>query len=785
MVLLHNIGDTIMTSRFQGRDYSTLRSEIIEFLRQRLPRDWDYTNLADPVVIFAESLARVGDQLHFTIDELRRECDIATANRSSSVYSYASREGYKMMLPRGASGTITINSSDAQSNMLHLKINKFDEIPVATTGETLYAANDIDADLQKIPSSSYIDDISNVDSSSSAYKSYVEYVNNMYKQTQRLKVVLGTKAEYKFSYGDINNDATVTLPDPMIDRNLIQLLVKTPDMPDSSNGTEWKYVDDIIGAGFVGNIYTLTTKFIGGAIVLSIEFATNYRDLFPTGTAFTFNYIRINNSRIDNTDENNAAIDLSDYITPVSGYENDDNIRENGIQYVVDLGSGIKGYTEYEDPNITRMNYKKFVQSYSALLTKDDFANYIKTITSTYCNVYDHSDNYKDNVLPEGTSLMERVIYILTEALYDERESLWRDLTERTSRSDCVVLMPYGKDPYTIVVKADCFLLGTSVSDIATKIKSALLSYYTDDLGAKFPSRSMIDHIVHGASNKVVYAYSATVRDSEFGSINADFNDVSTLSNDDVDKLFASIKANDITSEMGKRYLRGVYTKPYYENYPSTFPIDATTADYPSKFAPFPVSNKYFYENIGEFSYLSYTDYLSNVFPTFVDYLVNASEWPGDPILNDYINHEYDPMSPTGENLTPDKGYEDYCNDYIEYAHVFYNKYPDVAYNQFPDEFPSIYKVSGDTETKITDYMNLVKTQTVYGSIDSRTWDYKDNQIIIVPVDSSNVSIWSERDYKPDPNKTPEMTIDPYYIKHHYMVPVLNRVVVLIKAIGN
>ena len=75
-----------MTSKITGRDYATLRSDIINFLRLKLPNDWDYQNTADPVVIFAECLARVGEELHFTIDELRRECDMATANRASSIY---------------------------------------------------------------------------------------------------------------------------------------------------------------------------------------------------------------------------------------------------------------------------------------------------------------------------------------------------------------------------------------------------------------------------------------------------------------------------------------------------------------------------------------------------------------------------------------------------------------------------------------------------------------------------------------------------------------------------
>lgn len=757
-----------MTSRFQGRDYSTLRAEIIEFLRQRLPNDWDYTNLADPVVIFAESLARVGDQLHFTIDELRRECDIATANRASSVYSYAMREGYKMMLPKGSSGTITINSVDAQSNMLHLAINKFDPIPVVTTGDVLYAANSINADLQRIPSNDYVDYISNINPDDPDYNkkyiSYIEYANNMYRQTQRLNVVLGTKNTFNFSYGDINNDSTVTLPDPLIDRNLIRLMVN------DGKSTEWQYVDDIIGSGFTGNIYTLTTKFIGGAVVLCIEFATNYRDLFSATTTFTFEYISITNHTLENTVDNNAAIDLSAYIKVNPAYENDENIQENGPQYVVNLGSGIKGYTEYEDPNVTRENYKKFIQDYSALLTKDDFANYIKAITATYCKVYDHSDNYKDNVLPDGTALMERVIYILTEALYDERESLWHDLIERASRSDCIVFVPYGKDPFTIVIKAECFLLGTSVSDIATKIKAQLMTYYSGNIGTTVPTLSMIDYLVHRASDKVVRVSSVTVRDSAFGFINTDFNDVSTLSNDDIDKLFVSIQNNNIKTEMGKRYLMGVYTRPAYNDYPSTFPIGATEADYPSKFEPLPKANT---ESTG---FISYSEYIEGTYPTFATYLTNHKEaFPDDDwetYVNDSAEHPYDPKAPNGL-----PGYEDYCKDYIDNAHILYDKYPVVEYKQFPDAFPGIYKVS--TNELIDTYEKLIKTQTVYGTIDSRIWDYDDDKIITVP------ESWDDSEITLDLIPTPTKIVDPEYIKHHYMAPVLNRVVVLIKPIGN
>lgn len=511
-----------MASRFKGRDYATLRKEILDFLKQRLPADWDSTNLSDPVVIFAESLARVGDQLHFTIDELRRECDIATAQRASSVYSYAMREGYRMMLPKGSSGTLNVNS-ETTDNHLHLTINKFDPIKCTSTTATLYALNDIDADLQTVPTTDYV---TSLVSNTADYATYCESITS---RTQRINVVLGTKAEFNFTFNNINADSTVELPDSIIDRDLIRLTVYSNAA--DSTGTEWEYVSDIIGSGFVGNIYTLTPKFIGGAITLNIEFATNYKDLFTNTTRFKFEYIKIADQSLSTTD----TVDLMDYITPISGYEDEDY---NDTNVVINLGNGIKGYTEYEDANVTRANYKNLIQDYSALLTKDDFVNYIKATSTANCKVFDHSDNYKTDTLPSDADLKPRVIYILTDAEYAERERLFYDLRERSSRSDCICLIPYGKDPYTIVVKADCFLLGTSASSVATKIKSAILQYYSDSFGGVYPKKSMISYLAHKASDKVVSLDSLIIRDSMFGKTDTNFDDVANLSNKDIDEFF-------------------------------------------------------------------------------------------------------------------------------------------------------------------------------------------------------------------------------------------------------
>lgn len=662
-----------MASRFVGRDYSTLREEILSFLRNKLPKDWDWTNLSDPIVIFAESLARMGDQLHFTIDELRRECDVATAKRASSIYSYAMREGYKMMLPRASFGVLLVSSA-TQSNKLKLSIKKFSPIQVTNTGDTLYAADDVDHILYAEPSSEYLNSLREKTSGTTPldeysnqadqqqnmtdWYNYTGYIDTAAKRVTRIPVVLGTLETFNFSYSDINSDSTVDIPDALIDRNLLSLVRRSSSLGD----IELDYVDDIIGSGFSEKSFTITPKFIGGAISLVIEFPSNYQDLFTQQDTFSFRYIRTIDKKIDDTPENTAAINLTNYVSALPEYENDPDILE-GIHFEVKLSDGIKGYAEYENPNVTRENYKKYVQSYASLLTKDDYASYIKSATSQHCQVFDHADNYRLDKVPPNTELIPRTVYIITDADYNGRRDLWYDLKERSSRSDCIVLIPYGKDPYTIVVKAECYLLGTSVSAVATQIKKALMEYYSVDPGERVPETSRINYIVHKASDKVIRMDSCIVRDSTYGSVDSTFNKVFELENTDIDTIYSKVYSGE-----------------------------------------------------------AYND-------------------PNTGISTIAISKEG----------------------------IQYIKYEPVTYNPFPDKFTDIYVITSTSEVRVDDYMDLLGHQAAYGDLDSPDWDVKDSEI-----------------FSPEPNDDSGYdyrSISDDYIKHHYMVPVLNNVVVMIKAV--
>jgi hypothetical protein len=781
-----------MTSKFIGRDYATLREEIIEFLRQKLPQSWDYTNLSDPVVVFSESLAALGDSLHYTIDELRRECDMATAKRASSIYSYAMREGYKMFLPCSASSTISINTTQEMSGRLHLTINPFDEFKVKSTGDTLYAVDAIDSDLYAPLDQDYIDNLGNfvsrdqetgdlvVDKEKRTI--YSRYATTVYNRTQHLKVVAGKKSTFSFTYGDINNDSTVTLPDPMIDRNLVRLIYKNNAYP---NGREVEYVDDVISSGFNWNSFTLTPKFIGGAITLCIEFPTNYRDIFnsDTTTTFTFEYVQIQNVIIDNTDENNASVDLSNYISKVS--DEDEDADTSG--YIVDLGSGVKGYSEYENPNITKMQYKNFVQDYSALLTKDDYANYIKVAYSSYCSVYDHSDNYKENTLPAGTQLLPRVVYIATDDIYKTRETMWYDLRERSSRSDCIVMVPYGKDPYTIFVKAECNLLGTSAATVATQIKSELMEYYDVSVGEKVPEISVIDYLVHKASDKVIRMENLILQDTTFGTIDSTFSNVNQLSNKDMDDLFNALKTGDInysieivrTDNTGetsteKIYpLRGEIGGKYYNKYP--------TFDFKERRI---AGDKYAFPNI--YVVVSYNkqdpsksdEQVIDEYTDLVEYQTSYGEldrveWDiSDDSLYAVIPTEHADLSTQSEDEST-----------IYFIKVNYT-YEETTTNDQNESVTVTHTLSG--------YINKLNVE--FNSSDGTCRVYKaltpEDEQVGVPLYNTPDSSVQPIYYIPINDEVTlaedvEKVLDPYYTKHHYVVPVLNNIVVLVKATSN
>lgn len=448
-----------MASRFQGRDYPTLRQEIIDFVKERAPKTWDSNNASDPMIRFIETVALLGDHLNYYIDAMRRESDMATASLASSVYSYALREGYDVLLPSSTHFRINLYY-DGDGDFTTVSFNKFDPFiqqnqkgdyfvltPLATTDiYSLYPQTVTDADG-----------------------------NTVTIQSPEIEIVAGTMNEVNFNFSDIDYYSRIELPEARIDPDMCQLIAIN-----GQKQIELLRVKDVVSDLEQVNVYSLTPSFVGGVERLYIEFPYNYRNLFPSNTSFLFRYLTIK--------EESKPVDLFE------------SVEHEGV-----LGSNrwFGGYRLYENAEHVKMNYKNFVRDYSSLVTKSDYLGFVTWYLNARCEVFDKSDEYKGNF----QNIPVRTIYIMSDLQYKGREELRDQILQRSSRSDNIFMIPYGRKLYRAFVIVEVNLMASSEESIKSSIESELSGFYNDISEVRTPIESIIYHKIHSCNESIVRAW--------------------------------------------------------------------------------------------------------------------------------------------------------------------------------------------------------------------------------------------------------------------------------------
>mgnify|MGYP003297659956 CR=1 FL=1 len=474
-----------MASRLQGRDYTTIRRELIEMVRERAPKDWNPSNIADPMIAVIESIAIAADELHYYIDAWRRECDLATATLQSSVYSYALREGYSMILPKGARIRVFMQPqpvTDEDGNVVEgavpapvpVNIPKFSRFSIEGLSTGLFAVTD--------------------------FIKVVSYYGNHVVSDQCVDLVAGNLKTVNFQYSDIDAYSRIELPEPYIDGELFELSVTTPE-----SGTEvWRHVKDVVTAGMQGNIYSLVPTFVSGATRLYIEFPMNYRNvLSSTRVSFTFKYVAVSEiSKSFPIVLSNSSID-SEILSMTSTDE-------------------LKGYKGYESADSVRRNYPVYTRDFTALLTKQDYRLYLSYRYGGRILVYDKQDEYDSSEWKSGMfGLWERSIYIVSELPYEARELARQDLVTRSSRSDMIWMVPFGYYRYGILVVLLADLSSISEDEIELLVENAVLNKYNGTDEIRGPSDSVTMHTVHSTSPLVdsVRVFTFRYESTEFQNI--------------------------------------------------------------------------------------------------------------------------------------------------------------------------------------------------------------------------------------------------------------------------
>ena len=80
---------------YLGRDFSSIRQNLIEFAKTYFPTQYNDFNESSPGMMFVEMASYVGDVLNYYVDNQYRETLLNYAEEKKNVYNIAQSYGYK------------------------------------------------------------------------------------------------------------------------------------------------------------------------------------------------------------------------------------------------------------------------------------------------------------------------------------------------------------------------------------------------------------------------------------------------------------------------------------------------------------------------------------------------------------------------------------------------------------------------------------------------------------------------------------------------------------------
>ena len=104
--------------KYLNKDFSSFKSNLIEFAKTYFPQDYNDFNESSPGMMFIEMASYVGDVLSYYIDNQFKESLMAFAQEKRTVYNMAQSFGYK---PKVASPAIA-------------SVDMFHTVPALTSG---------------------------------------------------------------------------------------------------------------------------------------------------------------------------------------------------------------------------------------------------------------------------------------------------------------------------------------------------------------------------------------------------------------------------------------------------------------------------------------------------------------------------------------------------------------------------------------------------------------------------------------------------------------------------
>jgi hypothetical protein len=210
---------------YVGKDFATLKQNLIEFTKTYFPNTYSDFNESSPGMVFVEQAAAIGDMLSFYQDTQLKESMLSHATEKKNVIALAQSLGYKPKVVTPSVTTLTVyqlvlaknDATFSPDENYYLKIKAGLEVQSSTDPDITFITTD-SLDFQN-PAGREID----------VYERDVQGQPTKYLISKKIKVISAREVSTSLIFDNDGDYPTATLNDT----NIIQIT----SVKDSENGT--------------------------------------------------------------------------------------------------------------------------------------------------------------------------------------------------------------------------------------------------------------------------------------------------------------------------------------------------------------------------------------------------------------------------------------------------------------------------------------------------------------------------------------------------------------------
>lgn len=379
--------------RFQQRDFLGILNDLKSYVRERIGDNWNDFSESDPTVAILEAYAFSLKNLHYYVDQQKRESDIVTAVRPRNVYWKSVRDGYIPHGRKAASGTLSIKF--AGNTLAGVTIPK----------HSVFQTNFSDASQNKTVTTMEDQTISSTP------------IDVERQSVFDISVFQGQWKTLTKTRKDVTQNGYIKLPNDKtcLDIGFSEFVFHRSDGED----VVFEQTDDVYTEYREGNFYSMHPLYLRDTVTTMVQLPYNWEELLDTDGEITIGYLETDG------DEGFIAASSGDVVGGYSGGVSeinqnlyDDAEPRNSIMPLVESvfnAMPISGGVGLENVESIKMNVKSSIRSLETLVTLEDYEDFVRMETGTNVSALDISTDQ---------SIPPRCIYIVTELGGESSEGL-------------------------------------------------------------------------------------------------------------------------------------------------------------------------------------------------------------------------------------------------------------------------------------------------------------------------------------------------------------------------